>query len=214
MTRTSHRYRTLLLDHADKVDRAQLDRLRATLEDAAVRMNREVRPVLSAEAVAKIQGELVEGLNDVRTLRDPGDAAPLDVLDQIAVRAERIRHVLRDALDYDIPVATMGELVALLKEWLPGVPGMEVARLLGVSDRQRQRLQQSPSPTRSHRRALMVGQLVAMLRHSWTPLGVVAWFDRPRSDLGGATPLARIDDLGYETAVLDAARSGRAQRAS
>ena len=39
-----------------------------------------------------------------------------------------------------------------------------------------------------------MARLVGQLRHAFTSAGVVAWFDWPRRELGGATPRERLDD--------------------
>ena len=50
-----------------------------------------------------------------------------------------------------------------------------------------------------------------MLRHAWTPKGVLAWYHRPRRDLGGKAPLELLDDPGSERLLLSAARDSRTQ---
>jgi hypothetical protein len=60
-----------------------------------------------------------------------------------------------------------------------------------------------------------VGQLISILRHNWTEEGVVAWFHRPRRDLGGRPPLAVLSSESFdEDILLSAARAGRSQYAT
>jgi hypothetical protein len=60
-----------------------------------------------------------------------------------------------------------------------------------------------------------VGQLISILRHNWTEEGVVAWFHRPRWDLGGRSPLAVLSSENFdEDILLSAARAGRSQYAT
>ena len=49
-----------------------------------------------------------------------------------------------------------------------------------------------------------------LLAETFTPEGALAWFDRPRRDLGGAAPIDLLDDPAAHDALLDAARRGRA----
>jgi type VI secretion system protein ImpL len=61
----------------------------------------------------------------------------------------------------------------------------------------------------------VVARLVAILEHSWTPAGIVAWFHRPRRDLGGRTPLAVLSRRNPdEEALVSAARAGRSMYAT
>jgi hypothetical protein len=57
-------------------------------------------------------------------------------------------------------------------------------------------------------------RLVAILRHNWDEQGIVAWFDRPRRDLGGRRPATVLLDPNYEDELISAARAGRSQYAS
>lgn len=97
----------------------------------------------------------------------------------------------------------------MLEAWLPSVGGADLAAMLGQSVRQVQRRRLADAPASS--REQLVARLVAILRHSWTDAGVVAWFHRPRADLGGAAPLELLDDPDQERGLLTVARSGRVQ---
>jgi hypothetical protein len=140
----------------------------------------------------------------------------LEACDQLLIRIERIRHVVRDALDEHVNGITgsTAEVMGDLNRWLSATPRHEVADLLDVDRRTLPRWEQQPGrvPTR---RLQVVAQLVAILRHSWTEEGIVAWFYRPRRDLDGRTPLDLLsEDKFDESALIAAARAGRSQYAS
>jgi hypothetical protein len=138
-----------------------------------------------------------------------------DTLDQVLIRFERIRHVVRDALDEHVNGVT-GNMSQVLEEMLgrlPNVPRNEVATLLGVDRRTLARWSEQTRPPA--RRLDVVARLVAILRHNWTEDGIVAWFHRPRRDLGGRTPLDVLSEPHFDESVLIAsARAGRSQYAS
>lgn len=148
---------------------------------------------------------------DMRKLLDRGDDnnVDLDTLDGLLVAVERFRHVIRDALDEY--VAGLNEDTALvvsqLRDWLPGVPKTAIAELLGVEVRTLSRWERKATPP-SHRLAV-VGKLVAVLRHSWTPEGVMDWFERSRGDLDGKRPIDVLDRPELARALAAAARSTR-----
>jgi uncharacterized protein (DUF2384 family) len=149
-----------------------------------------------------------------RLLRgEEGPPANLDVIDRLLIAIERVRHVIRDALDeHVVGLPTDAGLVAgELKRWLPNTSNETIARLVGVDRRTLNRW------TKEHRkpprRLQLVAHLVAILRHNWTEEGIVAWFDRPRRSLDGKKPIALLDDAGAEEKLLSEARAGRSQDA-
>lgn len=156
---------------------------------------------------------LATALLDMRDQLDRQGAWDLDVCDQLMIILERIRHVVRDALDEHVNGATgdVGVVMHDLEHWLPRVPDQTIARLVGVDRRTLSRWRrQSGQPRRGLR---VFARLVAILRHNWDEEGVVAWFDRPRRDLDGRRPAALIEDPNAEDALIGAARSGRNQYA-
>ncbi len=104
------------------------------------------------------------------------------------------------------------DVMRSLRETLPSISLTQLAALLGRSQRQVNRwATQTSAPAR---RLELVARIAALLRHSWTEEGVVAWFLRPRSDLGGKTPVDVIDEPARELDLITAARRGRAQHGS
>lgn len=158
---------------------------------------------------------LFRSLWKVRDLVDAAGGRPnLDTCDELLILIERIRHVVRDALDEHVTgVANdRGLVVADLREWLPSTSLAAIADLVGVDRRTLHRWSQQSGPPSP--RLALVARLVAILRHAWTEAGMLAWFDRPRRDLGGRRPRALLEDPTADDALVMAARSGRSQYAS
>jgi uncharacterized protein (DUF2384 family) len=181
----------------------------------AQRMKR-LRDGIRAEDYDKDQlATLTSTLLDIRDQLDRDDApGNLDVCDQLMIMLERIRHVVRDALDEHVSGATgdVGVVMAELERWLPHVSDQTIATLVGVDRRSLSRWRsQGGQPRRSLR---IFARLVAILRNNWDEEGVIAWFERPRRDLDGRRPATLIADPNAEDALLSAARSGRNQYAS
>src|SRR5256885_1034684 len=84
----------ILAEQAESVDRAQMGAFIDTAERLALRLDEDLPPAMEASSVAEIRGILIGGL---RTLREVEHDRPLDVLDDFLVRAESIRHIIRDA---------------------------------------------------------------------------------------------------------------------
>lgn len=180
-------------------------RLSAAIDDA-------VPPSLDSAELAEIRGDLLAITQSVLMY----DAQrPLDSYEEALLRLEAIRHVVRDALDQRAADESDARgLIGRLEDALPRIGRRELAQLLGVSERSIQRTLADEETVAPSRRLLLVSRLVALLRRGWTPEGVVAWFDRPRSALGGKSPLEVIDDPAFEQEVLALARAGRAQHGS
>lgn len=160
--------------------------------------------------------DLYTTLFDIRDLVDRIDGSrDMEAFDQLLVHLERIRHVVRDALDEHVTGvgADVGLVMRDLDRWLPDTPREPLAELAGVDRRTLSRwVDKAGTPSR---RLQTVARLVAILRHNWTEEGVVAWFHRPRRDLGGRTPLAVLETRNFdEEALLAAARAGRSQYAA
>lgn len=162
-------------------------------------------------ALAELRGIIIEAIRDAQEA-DP--ERPLDAIDSLLVRAEQLRHIVRDAIDGHVGGAgeSSAEVMASLRQTLPSIKQTELAALLGKSQRQVQRwgAQKGPPP----RRLEMVARLSTLLRHGWSEQGVVFWFMRPRPDLDGKKPIDVLDDPNREADLMGAARRGRAQHGS
>ena len=147
------------------------------------------------------------------------------VLDAQAAVEDGARDALRIALErLSHALAALGETEEVgdartpkeLAQWLVGaveVPQRDLAELLGVDLRRFQRWISARERTRPEgeeaRRLRALARLVGQLRHSFTPAGVIAWFDWPRPELGGATPRELLPDPVRLPDLLLAAGSTR-----
>lgn len=192
-------------------DERYLERFLETAKQLSASLNRSLPPELSSEAAAEIRGYLLDWLT---TNYKTPDVRPLDVVDHFTVTAESIRHIIRDALDGHpgCDEEDAAALLGVLDGWLPRINQRDRAQLLGISERQLQRIAKGGG--KAGRRLQLVVRLVAILRLGWTPEGVLAWFSRPRPELDGHTPIDVIDDPQYEQMLMHAARQGRAQHGS
>jgi hypothetical protein len=132
------------------------------------------------------------------------------VLDAQAAVDDEARDALRIALErLSHALAALGETEEVgdarapkeLAQWLAAaleVPQRDVADLVGVDLRRFQRWISTREATRPEgeeaRRLRALARLVGQLRHAFTPAGVIAWFDWPRPELGGATPRELLPD--------------------
>jgi len=132
------------------------------------------------------------------------------VLDAQAAVDEEARDALRIALErLSHALAALGEAEEVgdartpkeLARWLAGaveVPQRDLADLLGVDLRRFQRWISPRERTQPEgeeaRRVRALARIVGQLRHAFTPAGVIAWFDWPRPELGGATPRELLGD--------------------
>lgn len=155
----------------------------------------------------------MESLFDIRDLL--AETPSLDTIDRLLVETERVRQVIRDALDERVagPEGSVDLVVGELTRSLPSVRRDAIAELVGVDRRTLTRWRTQTRPPSGRLR--MVARLVAILRHNWTEEGITAWFHRPRRDLGGRTPLALLAESPIdEQALISAACAGRAMYAS
>jgi len=161
---------------------------------------------LSYEQRATLYSALVDVSNAMTA--DPGD---LDRFEAALVGIERVRHVLRDALDEFVggAKAARRRLLHELNQSLAGIRQADIAELVAVDPRTIRRW--ASEAGEPEHRLLLVARLVAVLRHAWTPNGVIAWFHRPRRELGSKAPIELLDDPGSERSLLSEARSSRNQ---
>lgn len=170
-----------------------------------------LKPSLEAADLSLEQrATLYSALVDVNSALN-SEGEDLDTFEAILVGIERVRHVIRDALDEFVGggEADRRRLLDEIERSLGGVRQADLAALLAVDPRTIRRWSAEPGePT--HRLSL-VADLVAVLRHAWTPKGILAWFHRSRRDLQGHAPIDLLDEPGSEHNLLSAARSSRNQ---
>jgi transcriptional regulator with XRE-family HTH domain len=206
------RFIVAVREEAEQIDSQQLDRLLDTTKKLGLRLEEKLPPTLDPAVSSEIRQILLGGMRKFEDLREQ----PIDLLDDFLVRAESIRHIVRDALDEDVSVEVDLNSKQATATWLvqelDGVSRKEVAELVGVDVRTFQRWLRGIGGTVPHQ-AQVAARLVAILRAAWTPKGVAAWLKRPRPELGSA-PLELMADASREPELLEAARRGRAQPGS
>ncbi|MGE5280833.1 MAG: hypothetical protein ACM3N0_00660 [Chloroflexota bacterium] len=146
-------------------------------------------------------------------LRENEASYDLDVIDRLLIAIERVRHVIRDALDEHVIGLPddAGLVIEELKRWLPATSNEAIAGLVGVNRKTLSRwTKEHRTPTR---RLQLVAHLVAILRHNWTEEGILSWFERPRPGLNGKKPVTLLEDPVAEDRLLWEARAGRSQDA-
>lgn len=195
----------------EEVDPSFVDRFRDTAR-RLIELNDELHEDdFDPRALAEFRGIIINAIKDVE-VADPD--RPLDTIDSLLIHAEQLRHLVRDAMDGHVGGVgqSTADVMKSLRQTLPSVRQVELATLLGRSQRQVGRwiTQEGPPPSRLE----LVARIAALLRHSWTEDGVVAWFFRPRADLRGKKPVDLLDDPSRETELITAARRGRAQHGS
>ena len=79
-------------------------------------------------------------------------------------------------------------------ETLRGAGVTDLGRLFGVSTKTVNAWKAGGPVTRNARRVVVLAQVLTYLRASMTPAGLVMWFDAPRHQLDGGTPLELLDD--------------------
>lgn len=99
---------------------------------------------------------------------------------------------------------------------LPSIGVGELSRLLGVSTKTVNTWKGGGPVTRNAERVVVLAQLLTYLRSSMTPVGLVMWFDAPRHQLGGRTPLELLDEneAAAREALVSLARGSRGQLAN
>ena len=180
------------------------------LADVARRLT-DLKPQLEAADLSVEQrATLYSAMVDVTNAMS-AEKGEFDRFESALVGIERVRHVIRDALDEFVGGANADRrrLLQELGRSLPNVRQTDLAELLAVDPRTIRRWT-SEAGEPEHRLQL-VAHLVAVLRHAWTPKGILSWFHRPRRDLDGLRPIDLLDDPGSERALLSAARSSRNQ---
>lgn len=185
-----------------------LNQFGRTARTWVTQFDRRIPQALPPDAQNEIRRYLLRGL---ATLDEEDlENRILDHIDTLLINLEAVRHIFRDAVDEDCgdDITDLGDAVRRLEEWLPTVDRARLAAILGVHARTVQRWLKDGGDLNA--RARVVLQLVAILHRSWTPDGVIAWFFRPRTALGGRTPLAVLDNMEEYDVLLTLARQGRA----
>jgi putative toxin-antitoxin system antitoxin component (TIGR02293 family) len=209
--------KTVLLEAAEELDRSSEvpDEVTRRLDDELRRMA-DVRSDVRPDDFDRDQlATAFQAMLDMRDLVDRREhRMDLDTLDGLLVAVERFRHVIRDAIDENVPGLAQATAVVVqqLEEWLEGTPKTRLAELLGITVRTLHRWESRPDPP-NHRLAT-VAKLVSVLRHAWTPDGILAWFQRPKPELGNRRPVDLLEQPEEAAALVAAAQSMRSMYAT
>lgn len=209
---TVHAWVEALEQHPDAIDPSVHTQFEKTIREAVKRLNDHLPIYLDADASNRTRKIIIDMIGDLDQL-DP--THPLDVIDQLLLRYESMRHIIRDAVDGTAPIdhGSVQELAQWLEDALNGVSDAEVAELVGMSERQIDRWVKGQNlPTKGpSERLLTVIRLTATLRNYMTARGVVMWFHRARTALDGKAPIELLDDPSATDELIVLAKQGRSQ---
>jgi hypothetical protein len=178
------------------------------------------------DAVLDLSNSLPEGTEDydARKLFEflielrraiTADPEATDDIELATIRMRDVVHRIGRRLEHnslDDPQAAARSIFTTLSTIGVG----DLARLLGVSTKTVNTWKAGGPVTRKAERVVVLAQLLTYLRASMTPRGLVMWFDAPRHQLGGRTPLEVLDEneaVARET-LGSLARGARGQLAS
>jgi hypothetical protein len=154
-----------------------------------------------------------------RALRASAEGDPLIERRAVRLALEHLRFLFA-RLAEDAPVSEERPAKEVAR-WLAtrlDVPQRVLADLVGVHERTFQRwasdTEGSEPSGEDARRLRAVAQLAAQLRFALTGPGVIAWFGRPRDELGGQPPATLLDEPGSITELRRAARAARGSYAT
>src|SRR6478609_3579750 len=145
-------------EHVDGSFQERMENIEGRLRD----LRRELREEdLDKAQITEFHGALWE-IKDL--LDESGDSLDLDTIDKLLVCIERVRHVIRDALDEHVAGVPGDAALAFaeLRAWLPNTSVATLSELVGVDRRTPSRW--SKSPQVASRRLWLVASLVAVLR--------------------------------------------------
>ncbi|HEX6687961.1 MAG TPA: hypothetical protein VF085_04765 [Solirubrobacterales bacterium] len=142
---------------------------------------------------------------------DPGwlvRQAARDLKDTVHLMERRL-----DRLRFDDPT----EAASFVINALPNVETQRLATLLGVSAKTVSQWRGGKVSVikKAPDRVVLIGQLVRYLQSTWTPHGILAWFETARQRLAGRSPLQLIDSGDPEAweQLRELARGSRSQLA-
>ena len=156
--------------------------------------------------------QLLRFMTELRQALDAGDsgAAQLAAM-QLGDVARRLGRRLEHASLED-----PDEAARFVFEQLDSLSATDLASLLGVTTKTVGNWKAGKPVKQKVDRVRLVAQLVAYLRHSMTPTGLLMWFENPADQLKRKTPLQLIDaDVSSSwLPLVSYARGGRGQLAN
>jgi transcriptional regulator with XRE-family HTH domain len=147
---------------------------------------------------------------------DPDGADPDWQVKQAARNLKDAVHLMERRLSrlrLDDPTEAASSVIKVLQN----VEAQRVAKLLGVSPKtvSQWRSGKVSAIKKAPGRVVFVAQIVRYLQSTWTPHGILAWFETPRQQLAGKAPLQLIDSENAEEwgKLRELARGSRSQLA-
>lgn len=146
------------------------------------------------------------------------DPEALDAKGHVALAAARIRDVttrISRRLTHNEFDENPETAFLFISERLKPLPATELARILGVSTKTVGTWAAGGPVARKQRRVTIVARLVSDLIAGLTASGVAMWFDAPRGQLSGRTPLELLNEneAAAHEALVTLARGSRGQLA-
>jgi hypothetical protein len=181
------------------------------------------------DAILDLSNALPEGTEDYDTRKlfeflielrraITADPAVADVGDDVELAVMKLRDVLgRIGRRLEHNILDNPQVAAQsIFQTLANIGVGDLARLLGVSTKTINTWKAGGPVTRKTERVVMLAQLLTYLRSSMTPVGLVMWFDAPRPQLGGRTPLELLNEneAAARESLVPLARGARGQLAS
>ena len=160
--------------------------------------------------------KLFEFLVELRRAID-ADADATDERGEVELATMKMRdvvHRISRRLEHDQlddPQTAAGAIFRTMR----GTGVGDLSRLLGVSTKTVNTWKAGGPVTRKAERIVVLAQLLTYLRASMTPVGLMMWFDAPRHQLDGRTPLELLNDneATARESLVSLARGARAQLA-
>jgi|GEM_PF-5677354 hypothetical protein len=171
-------------ERVDDPDREEIWTLISKRVPQAVEAATEAVDLDTTKKLAWLGAQLAESMGNEKD--------PLATYDRVTLGLEGIREVLRDFREGPGIWASKGdnELIVWLVQSLPGIPQAQVASLLNVSPKTIYRWQGGGGSTEYHGQLRALAAVVAQLRFSMTPIGIISWLRQPQADK--RTPLEKL----------------------
>jgi transcriptional regulator with XRE-family HTH domain len=161
--------------------------------------------------------KLLESMVELRRLleEDPEAQDPAGEVELVTMQtADIVRRIRRRLLHQrlDDPRIAVDFILGTLR----GIPVTELAALLGVSTKTVSAWRQGGAVRQRTARVVLIAQVLAHLRGSMTPRGMLMWFAAERDQLDGRSPreLLDLDQAAAYPALTGLARGGRGQLAT
>jgi len=182
------------------------------------------------DCILDIANGMPEGVDDPGVIRmlsravelqraasnDPAGTDPNWMVRQAARDLKDTVHLMERRLSR-LNLEDPAEAASFVIKALQNVEVQRVAKLLGVSPKTVSQWRGGKVSTikKAPGRVVFVAQVTRYLQSTWTPHGILAWFETPRQRLAGKAPLQLIDSENAEAweQVRELARGSRSQLA-